>query len=172
MTSYLALFSGLVTSLGSCPAIASPQANEPSQRPVKAGPVAGYQLPGGLRAQVHGPDMVITNGAGTVVARNRNLIRREDEDQRCPSDGFERIVSKGDYFTIEQQTCSGWFFIKEYITFRYVKASGTILLHKYGRVSTDRRDPAKVIPAELYTAKQLGQRPFAQVTKASLDAVE
>jgi hypothetical protein len=131
-----------------------------------------YRLPGGLRARVHGSDVVITNGAGVVVARNSALIRREDEDQSCPSEGFERIVSKGNYFTIEQQTCGGWFFVNEYITFRYVKASGQIMLYKYGRVSTDRRDPNKVTPAELYTAKQLGQRSFTQVTKASLDAIE
>ena len=169
MVSYLVLFSNLATSLGSFPATSPPQ---PSQLPVKAGPVAVYQLPGGLRAQVRGSDLVITNGAGVVVARNSKLIRGEDENQRCPSDGFERIVSKGDYFTIEQQTCGGWLFIQEYITFHYVKASGAIVLHKYGRVPTDRRDPNKVMPAELYTAKQLGQRPFAQVTKALLDAVE
>ena len=172
MTSYLSLFSGLATALGSFQAIAPPLAGKPSQLPVKAGPVAAYQLPGGLRAQVHGSDVVITNSAGAVVARNSKLIRKEDESQFCLSEGFERIVSKGDYFTIEQQTCGGWFFIKEYITFRYIKASGKIVLHKYGRVPTDRRDLNKVMPAELYTAKQLGQRPFAQVTKASLDAVE
>ncbi|MGI4973396.1 MAG: hypothetical protein ACRYGH_31005 [Janthinobacterium lividum] len=95
----------------------------------------------------------------------------EDELTYCPSAGFERIVSKGDYFTIEQQTCGGWYYINEYITFHYLKASRKIVLHKYGRVSTDRRDPNKAIPAELYTAKQLGPRSFNQVTKASLDAV-
>lgn len=172
MTSYLVLLSCLATSLGSFPYLGSRPAREPSQLPAQPSPGAVYQLPGGLQAQVHGADMVISNGAGAVVARNSKLIRREDENQRCPSDGFERIVAKGDYFTIEQQTCGGWFFFKEYITFRYVKASGKIMLYKYGRVPTDRRDPSKVVPAELYTAKHLGQRPFAQVTKALLDAVE
>jgi hypothetical protein len=171
MTSYLPLLSCLVTSLGGFLAIAPPVAATPSQLPLKDSPTAVCQLAGGLRARVQGSEVVITNGAGAVVARNSKLIRREDEDQSCPSDGFERMVAKGDYFTIEQQTCGGWFFIKEYITFRYVRASGKIVLHKYGRVATDRRDPNKEIPAEQYTAKQLGQRSFAQVTKASLDAV-
>jgi hypothetical protein len=165
MNSCLAVYVGLATWLSSLPA------SGPIPVPVGASLVAVYQLPGGLRAQVHGSDVVITNGAGVVVARNSHLIRREDEDQSCPSEGFERIVSKGDYFTIEQQTCGGWFLVNEYITFRYLKASGKIVLHKYGRVPTDRRDPNKVMPTELYTAKQLGQFAFAQVTKASLDAV-
>ena len=134
--------------------------------------VQTYRLACGLQAKVAGSEILITDGTGLVVARNSHLIRREDEDHYCPSEGFERIVLKGDYFTIEQQTCGGWFFINEYITFRYVKTSGKIVLHKYGRVSTDRRDPSKVIPAEVYKANQLGPHAFAQVTKAWLAAVE
>jgi hypothetical protein len=133
---------------------------------------ARYALGHGLQATVAGHTLVIKNASGTIIARNEQIIRLADENSSCPSEGFERIVAKGDYFTIKQQTCGGWSFIQEYITFHYVPASGQLMLHKYGRVATDRRDPNKIIPANVYTTKQLGQHPLAQVTKAALDAME
>lgn len=144
----------------------------PEQLRARPAPAAHYALGHGLQATVAGRALVITNASGSVIARNSQLIRLADERTDCPSEGFERIVAKGDYFTIEQQTCGSWFFIQEYIAFHYVPASGRLVLHKYGRVATDRRDPTKAIPANVYTAQQLGPRSFSQVTSASLDALE
>ncbi|RZK88750.1 MAG: hypothetical protein EOO62_37200 [Hymenobacter sp.] len=165
--SSVAWLSSLFASSGR-PATGPAQSSQPAGG---AGAAAVYQLGSGLRAKVQGPDLVITDGSGASIAHNSGLIRLADARATCPSDGFERIVAKGDYFTIEQQTCGGWFFTTEYITFHYLKASRKIVLHKYGRVSTDRRAPNQAIPAEVYTATQLGEHSFGQTTKALLDAV-
>jgi len=128
-----------------------------------------YPLCCGLRATVKGRAVLITNAKGVVVAQNKQLIRLADEHTDCPSEGFERLVSKGNYFTIEQQNCGGWFFINEYITFYYVPGTGKIELHKVSFSFTDRREPDKTIPDKVFTKKQFGQRDFSRVTLDSLE---
>jgi len=136
-----------------------------------AGPSAAKQYPlcCGLRVTVKGRAVLITNAKGVVIAQNKQLIRLEDEHTDCPSEGFERLVSKGNYFTIEQQNCGGWFFINEYITFCYVPGTGKIQLHKVSFSVTDRREPDKKIPDKVFTQKQFGQRDFSRVTLDSLE---
>jgi len=135
----------------------------------QAGSAKEYPLCCGMRAAVRGHTIEITNAKGVVIARNSQLIRLADDNATCPADGFSKLVSKGNYFTIEQQNCGGWFFINEYITFQYVPATGKIQLHKYGLSFTDRREPDKAIPDKISTAKQFGQRYFDQVTLGSLE---
>lgn len=141
------------------------------KRPPGTTPLAHYQLGSGLKATVQGHEITITNAAGVVIARNARLIRLADDARACPLDGFSAIVSKGDYFTIEQQNCAGWFFINEYITFRYVPGTSKIQLHKVGLAYTDRREPTKDIPTKIFTNKQFGERYFSQVTLESLEAL-
>jgi hypothetical protein len=142
------------------------------KRPASAKPLAHYRLGNGLRAAVQGHEITITNAAGAVVARNARLIRLADDARACPLDGFSAIVSKGNYFTIEQQNCAGWFFINEYITFRYVPGTGKIQLHKVGLAYTDRREPNKDISSKVFTNKQFGERYFSQVTLETLEALQ
>jgi hypothetical protein len=132
-------------------------------------PAKQYRLCCGLRATVRSHEVVITNAQGAVIARNSRLIRLAEDARDCPLDGFYAIAVKGNYFTLEQQNCAGWFFINEYITFRYVPGTGQIQLHKFGQSFTDRREPNKTIPDKVITSKEFGQRYFSQV---ALDALE
>ena len=127
-----------------------------------AEPAPTFRLAGGLRLTVRGHAAVITNAKGGVVAQNNHIIRQLDDNGNCPSEGFRRVVSTGNFFTIEQQNCGGWFFIDEYITFRYVPATGEIRLHKFGLTFTDRRNPDQAVPDRVYTEKQFGTRTFNQ----------
>lgn len=70
----------------------------------------------------------------------------------CPADGYQRAVAKGAYFTIEQTVCDGYVYVHQYVTFRYDKASGEVVLHKYGETFTDRTNPDKKIPARTQQA--------------------
>ncbi len=103
-----------------------------------------------------GKGLEVLDAAGKVVAANQDIVREADEDGNCPSNGFGRIVAKGDYFTIEQQTCGGMYFIDEYITFKAAK-DGKIYLHKFSIVKTGRDDPEKSVPQRNLTTKEFGQ---------------
>jgi hypothetical protein len=164
----------LLMNLGSGPALPASSYQDggaAARHNALVSPMAAKQYPlcGGLRATVKGQTVLITNAKGVVVAQNKQLIRLPDEHTDCPSEGFERLVSKGNYFTIEQQNCGGWFFINEYITFYYVPGTGKIQLHKVSFSVTDRREPDKKIPDKVFTKKQFGQRYFNRVTLDSLE---
>lgn len=139
---------------------------------VSKDPAKHYRLCGGLRATVQGHEVTITTAEGALIARNSQLIRLAADARDCPLDGFYAIVTKGNYFTIEQQNCSGWFFINEYMTFRYVPGTRNIELHKFGLAFTDRRAPDKAIPDKIFTSKHFGQRLFSQVKLAELEALD
>lgn len=104
----------------------------------------------------NGKALDILDAAGRVIDSNTALIRLSDEGGRCPSEGFQRIVVKGDYFTIEQQTCSGMDFVDEYITFK-AAPDGRIYLHKFSIVRTDRSDPERNIPQRDLTTSDFGK---------------
>jgi hypothetical protein len=151
------------------------QAGGPARRDtplVSEAPTQHYLLCGGLRATLQGHEVAITTAKGVLIARNKQLIRLATDARDCPLDGFYAIVTKGNYFTIEQQNCSGWFFINEYMTFRYVPNTRKIELYKFGLTFTDRRAPNKIIPDKIFTNKQFGQRHFGQVTLAELEALD
>ena len=145
------------------------------EAPRQVAPTAGtpqtFRLPGGLRLTVRGHAAVITNAKGTVLARNNRLIQRADDHTDCPAEGFQTVVVKGNFFTIEQQNCGGWLFINEYFTFRYEPATGAIRLHKFGQTFTDRREPDKEMPDKILTEKDFGRRSFAQLNPADLYAL-
>lgn len=127
-----------------------------------------YDLETGLKLIVEGHKVVIYGANGKQLAKNTAIIRRIDENPNCPSEGFIQVVSKGIYFTIEQQNCSGWYFIDEYITFKYIASNGKILLHKFGLQYSDRRDPDKVMRDKIYSQKDFGMLEFDKVQLDSL----
>jgi len=112
--------------------------------------------------RVSGKALEVLDSAGNIVAVNEGIIRLADESGRCPSDGFNRVVVKGDYFTIEQQTCGGMFFVDEYITFK-AAPDGTIVLHKFSIVKTNRDDPDEHIPQQDLSTKDFGRLPLHEV---------
>ena len=83
----------------------------------------------------------------------------------CPSNGFDNLIIKDNYFTIEQGICGGWNFINEYITFKWDKETDKVILHKYSQSFTDRRDPNKEIPLNLYNNKDFGKINFESFTQ-------
>lgn len=83
---------------------------------------------------------------------NKNIVRKFDSN--CPADGFTGIVTKDNYFTIEQVYCQGSYYVMSYTTF---KISGNdILLHKYSESYTDRTNPDKVVNDKIWTTKEFG----------------
>jgi hypothetical protein len=112
-----------------------------------------YTLAPGHSIVVTNKTISIKNLEGTVVLSNSKLIRGLDENETCPSEGFMALVTKGNYFTIEQQNCSGWYYINEYITFKYSDVDNEFYLHKFGLQYIDRADPEN-IEEKVVTPKQ------------------
>jgi len=91
-----------------------------------------------------------------VIKTNQNIVRTLDSN--CSADGFMDVVSKDNYFTIEQIFCKDSQYVSSYTTF---KVSGNdILLHKYSESYTDRNNPDKALKDKIWTAKDFGQVKF------------
>lgn len=112
--------------------------------------------------RVSGKSLEIIDSLGNSTAVNPGILQLRDEGGRCPSEGFQQIAVKGDFFTIEQQNCGGMMFIDEYITFK-AAADGKVYLHRFSIVRTDREDPDRNIPQQDLTAKDFGQIEFRDV---------
>jgi hypothetical protein len=73
------------------------------------------------------------------------------------------LVTKGNYFTIEQQNCSGWHYINEYITFKYSDVNKEFYLHKFGLQYTNRAAQEN-IEEKVVTPKQFGSIVFTHTS--------
>jgi hypothetical protein len=93
---------------------------------------------------------------------NSKLVFGKDND--CPADGYIRVISKNEYFTIEQVFCSDSKFVNSYTTFRFHKNLDKIHLYKYGEQYTDRSNPEKIFPDRIWTIKDFGDVNFEEVT--------
>lgn len=98
-------------------------------------------------------------------AENTKIICSYNDN--CTADGFQKIVSKNNYFTIEQNYCKDFMFVQSYTTFK-IDNNGNILLHKYGEEYTDRSNPDNNIPAIIKTVKDFGIIKFENVTEEFL----
>lgn len=103
---------------------------------------------------------------GKKIAQSNNLIHPNNDN--CPADGFQRLVSKNNYFTIEQSYCKEFLFVSSYTTFKIDEKSGYILLHKYGEIHTDRSNPDQSISDKTWTEKDFGVIKFEYVTEELL----
>ena len=131
--------------------------------------ILSYYMDIGLLITVNEKNIdVVKQTDNKNIGSNSNIISYSDENQYCISDGFLDIIHKDVYFTIEQQNCSGWSFIDEYITFKYTEAEDEILLHKFGLIYLDRREPNKLIPQKIFTPKDFGRIHFNDVHLDSL----
>lgn len=95
---------------------------------------------------------------------NNSLIRKMDEVQGCPSDGFLDIQKEENKFTINQMNCSGWNFISEAISFTYDNDSHTIFLQKFSLEYIDRRDPEAPTTLKSYSEIDFGRLQFNDVS--------
>ncbi len=138
----------------------------PEAAPERVADTGGVRFRGGL-LRVNGKSLEILDSLGNTIMKNPSILRLLDEGGQCPSEGFQRIAVKGDYFTIEQQSCGGMLFIDEYITFK-ATSDGRIYLHRFSIVKTDREDPERVIPQQDLTTKNFGQIGFEDVALRSL----
>ncbi len=114
----------------------------------------------------HNSNPIILYKNGKKIAQSNNLIYPYNDN--CPADGFQRLVSKNNYFTIEQSYCKEFLFVSSYTTFKIDEKSGYILLHKYGEIYIDRSNPDESISDKTLTAKDFGVIKFEYVTEELL----
>lgn len=86
-------------------------------------------------------------------------------NDNCPADGFQGIIAKGNYFTLEQTYCLDFKYVYSYTTFKINEISHEILLHKFSETYTSRSDTNKNIPDRIWTKKDFGEVKFENVTE-------
>lgn len=106
---------------------------------------------------MNSPVYILINQGNNNYQAYKNLNIIYTSNSTCPSDGFQSLVVKDNYFTIEQNTCGGWYLIDEYTTFKFDMASNEIVLHKFGQSYTDRKDPNKDVPNSVFSNKNFGK---------------
>lgn len=87
---------------------------------------------------------------------NQNIV--QSLDGSCTADGFTNVISKDNYFTIEQTFCKDALYVSAYTTFKIVATD--IVLHKYSETYTDRNDPDKILKDKIGTTKEFGKIKF------------
>ncbi|QAR30782.1 DUF3828 domain-containing protein [Ornithobacterium rhinotracheale] len=114
----------------------------------------------------HHANPIILYKNGMIQFENKHLIFPYDEN--CPADGFQKLVSKKNYFTIEQTYCKDFLIVSSYTTFKISTKTDRIYLYKYGEEYTDRSNPDRDIPARIKTIEDFGTINFEDVTTSSL----
>lgn len=89
-------------------------------------------------------------------------------NNNCPADGFQGIISKNNYFTIEQTYCLDSKYVYSYTTFKIDEKSNNILLHKFSETYTNRNNPDEIIPNKIWTVKDFEEMKFENVTEEFL----
>lgn len=108
----------------------------------------------------HNSNPVIIYRDNKKLFVNNNIIFSYVDN--CPADGFQRIVSKNNFFTIEQVYCKDFMYVQSYTTFKI--SNNNITLHKYGEEYTDRSNPDKDIESVTKTEKDFGKINFENIT--------
>ena len=80
----------------------------------------------------------------------------------CATEGFNTIVFKDNYFTIENQICSDYIEISSYTTFKVIGRN--IILHKYGETYFDKAEHDRQIPSKTWGIKDFKNLNFQDVT--------
>jgi len=86
-------------------------------------------------------------------------------NDNCPADGFQGIIGKDNYFTLEQTYCLDFKYVYSYTTFKIDEKSGDIILHKFSETYTSRNNPDEKIPTRIWTKKDFGNVEFENVTE-------
>lgn len=103
----------------------------------------------------------LSNNSYQTWVKNDMIIPRNEFN--CATEGFNNLVFKENYFTIENQLCSDYIEISSYITFKIVDQN--IFLHKYGETYFDKENHNKKIPSKIWTIKDFGTKKFEDVTE-------
>ncbi len=101
-------------------------------------------------------------GSYALWSENNEIIFKNQNS--CVSEGFNTIVAKSNYFTIEQQDCFDYnILVNSYTTFKMV--GNEIYLHKYGETYFDKANHDRKIPEKIWTTKDFGTIKFEDVTE-------
>lgn len=96
---------------------------------------------------------------------NKNLVYSVDNN--CVSEGFSNIVVKGNYFTIEAQSCYDYnVLVDGFTTFKV--ENNDIFLYKYGEEYFDKSNHDKEIPSKVWTQKDFSKVKFQDVNESFL----
>ncbi|WP_133147511.1 hypothetical protein [Chryseobacterium aquaticum] len=96
---------------------------------------------------------------------NKNLVYSVDNN--CVSEGFSNIVVKGNYFTIEAQSCYDYnVLVDGFTTFKV--ENNDIFLYKYGEEYFDKSNHDKEIPSKVWTQKNFSKVRFQDVNESFL----
>ena len=96
---------------------------------------------------------------------NKNLVYSADNN--CVSEGFSNIVVKGNYFTIEAQSCYDYnVLVDGFTTFKI--ENNDIFLYKYGEEYFDKSNHDKEIPPKVWTQKDFSKVKFQDVNESFL----
>ncbi|CAD7800173.1 hypothetical protein CHRY9390_00592 [Chryseobacterium aquaeductus] len=105
---------------------------------------------------------VVLSGNGSSMTEKSNSQLIFPSQSNCVSEGFSNIVSKGNYFTIEQQTCYDYnIIVDSYSTFKVIGSE--IYLYKYGETYFDKSNHEKKIPEKIWDEKKIGKVKFEEV---------
>lgn len=100
------------------------------------------------------------------IKRNNNLLFEFDDN--CPANGYESLVTKGNYFTLQQSSCMDFLFVNSYTTFKIDELTNEIYLHKYGEEYLDRSNPDKKISSKTWSTKDFGIIKFENANTNSI----
>lgn len=115
------------------------------------------------KAHFNLPIKVYLSGNQTSIVEKSNSQLIFPNQSNCVSEGFANVVSKGNYFTIEQQSCYDYnVIVDSYITFKVIDSE--IYLHKYSEVYFDKSNHEKKIPNKIWDTKNFGNVKFEEVT--------
>ncbi|MFZ0596474.1 MAG: hypothetical protein WAM46_05785 [Flavobacterium sp.] len=90
--------------------------------------------------------------------KNKNIISKYYADNVAI--GFSDVKVKDNYFTIEQVNGLGNGMVQEYTTFKFLKETNEIILHKYSRIENERSNGDEKEKSYSYTNKNFGTIPF------------
>lgn len=106
-----------------------------------------------------------SNGTFIKWKDNNNLIFSASSS--CISEGFQNVVTKDNYFTIEQQICYDYnIMVFSYTTFKVI--DNEIYLHKYGEEYFDKSNHERNIPDKIWTSKDFGKIKFDDINEEFL----
>jgi len=100
------------------------------------------------------------------VNYNYDMVFKYDDN--CPADGYGGIVSKNNYFTVQQIFCVDFLFVNSYTTFKIDEITGNVNLHKYGEDYTNRSNTMLKIPSKIWSIKDFGIVKFENVNEGFL----
>lgn len=126
----------------------------------------------GTDITMNSPVCILLNKGNNDYLVYKNLDIIYTTISNCPSDGFQNLVVKDNFFTIEQNTCGGWYLIDEYTTFKYDRNTNQIVLHKFGQSFSDRKNPDKEIPDIILSNKNFGTVLFENFNSKTIKAAD